>query len=360
MKLRTFLCAVLMCAMAHPGFDSSSRLLQAVQIGAGYAGAQTNAFYESKTVRIITFDPVGGYNFLGRLLTRHLPKYIPGHPNFILQVIPGAGSVVATNYMAQVAKPDGLTLGMPNQRVYMAQLLGNKEVKFDLRKFHWLGSPDRNPSVLYIRADSPYKSIEDIIKAKIPPKCGSTGLEGASFILALEEILGAKLDVVTGYPEARQVDLAVERGEVICRFIGIAAHTNREPFIDWHAKGFDRHILQTGRKRDRSAPDTPTIFELMDRYATSDANRRLAQVLTAAEEFGHPMMAPAATPPDRVKLLRQAYAKALRDPELLAEAQKAQWELDPVPGEDLQELARRVVEQPPAVIEQIKRILRSN
>jgi hypothetical protein len=100
------------------------------------------------------------------------------------------------------------------------------------------------------------------------------------------------------------------------------------------------------------------LFFFLD--SSCDGNRRLVQVLTAAEEFGHPMMAPPARLPDRVKLLRQAYAKAVKDPELLAEAQKAQWKLDPVTGEDLQELARRVVEQPPAVIEQIKRILRSN
>ena len=323
------------------------------------AHAQNTTFYEGKTVRIVTFDSVGGYNFLARLLARHLPKYISGNPNFIVQHMPGAGSVIATNYVSHVAKPDGLTVGMPNERVYLAQLLGDKEANFDMRKFNWIGSPDRNPSILYIRADAPYKSIDDIIKAKTPPKCGSTGLEGASVILALEEILGARFEVVLGYPEARQVDLAVERGEVICRFLGIAAHFNREPFINWHAKGFDRHILQTGQKRDGRAADTPTIFELMDRYGTREINRRLVQVLTAGEEFGHPMMAPPGTPPDRVKFLREAYAKALKDPELLAEAQKGQWDLDPVAGEELQELARQVVDQPPEVVEQTKRILRS-
>ena len=299
-----------------------SRLSQAPGIVDDDAYAQTTTFYEGKTVRIITFDSVGGYNFLARLLARHLPKYIPGNPNFIVQNMPGAGSVIATNYVSHVAKPDGLTVGMPNQRVYLAQLLGDKEADFDMRKFNWIGSPDRNPSILYMRADAPYKSIDDIIKAKTPPKCGSTGLEGASVILALEEILGARFEVVLGYPEARQVDLAVERGEVICRFIGIAAHFNREPFINWHAKGFDRHILQTGQKRDRRAVDTPTIFELMDRHGTREVNRRWVQVLTAGEEFGHPMMAPPGTPPDRVRVLREAYAKALKDPELFGGSSK--------------------------------------
>lgn len=360
MKSRIVLSSALVFAILLPVWIVYFSLLSKAPLTIGdNAYAQTTTFYEGKTVKIVTFDSVGGYNFLARLLARHLPKYIPGSPNFIVQNMPGAGSVIATNYVSHVAKPDGLTVGMPNQRVYLAQLLGNKEANFDMRKFNWIGSPDRNPSLLYIRADAPYKSIDEIIKAKLPPKCGSTGLEGASVILALEEILGARFEVVLGYPEARQVDLAVERGEVICRFIGITAHFNREPFINWHAKGFDRHILQSGQKRDGRAVDTPTIFELMDRYGTREVNRRLVQVLTAGEVFGHPMMAPPGTPPDRVKVLREAYAKALKDPEFLAEAQKGQWDVDPVAGEELQELARQVVDQPSEVVEQTRRILGS-
>ena len=321
------------------------------------ANAQTASFYEGKTVRIVV-GAGGGYDFWARLLAAHMPKYIPGTPNFIVQNMPGAGSVIATNYVYNVAKPDGLSVGMPNQQVYMAEFVGNKEANFEIRKFNWIGSPDRNPSILYIRADTPFKSIDDVIKAKVPPKCGDTGWENASIILALIEILGAKFDLVVGYQEANQVDLAVLRGEVVCRLLGLTAHFSREPFITWHAEGFDRHIFQTGRKRDERAPDLPTITEIMDQYKAPELSRRAVQVLAAGEEFGHPMMAPPGTPPERVKILREAYAKALRDPELLAQAQRGRWAIDPVSGEELQALANRIMNSSVQVVEQVKKIIR--
>ncbi len=319
--------------------------------------AQTRSFYEGKTVRLI-IGPGGGYDYWGRLLARYMAKYLPGNPAFIVQNMPGAGSVIATNYVYNVAKPDGLTVGMPTQQIYMGEFAGNNEVKFQTRKFFWIGSPDRNPVILYMRADAPYKSIDDVIKGKERPRCGGTGWESSSLIVALEDAIGAKFELVLGYQEANQVDLAVVRGEVVCRDLGLTAHFSREPFLSWHAQGFDRHLLQTGRKRDPRAADTPTIFELMDRYKTTDINRRALEVLTAGEEFGHPMMAPPGTPLDRVKILREAYLKAMRDPELLAEAQKARWVIEPVSGEELQAVAERIMVQPPQVVEQVKKILR--
>jgi tripartite-type tricarboxylate transporter receptor subunit TctC len=319
--------------------------------------AQNLSFYEGKTVRLI-IGPGGGYDYWGRLVARYMAKYIPGNPAFVVQNMPGAGSVIATNYVYNVAKPDGLTVGMPTQQIYMGEFVGNPEVKFQMRKFLWIGSPDRNPAILYMRADAPYKSIDDVIKSKVPPKCGGTGWESSSLIVALEDAIGAKFDLVIGYQEANQVDLAVVRGEVVCRDLGLTAHFSREPFLSWHAKGFDRHLLQTGRKRDARAPDTPTIFELMDQHKTTDINRRAVEVLTAGEEFGHPMMAPPGTPMDRVKILRDAYSKAMRDPELIVEAQKARWVIEPVSGEELQAVAERIMVQPPQVVEQVKKILR--
>ena len=202
------------------------------------AHAQTGPFYEGKTVRVI-IGPGGGYDYWGRLLARYMPKYIPGNPSFIVQNMPGAGSVIATNYVHNVAKPDGLTVGMPTQQIYMGEFVGNDEVKFQMRKFLWIGSPDRNPTILYIRADTPYKTIDDVIKSKVPPKCGGTGWESSSLIVALEDALGAKFELVLGYQEASQVDLAVVRGEVVCRDLGLTAHFSREPFLSWHAKGFE-------------------------------------------------------------------------------------------------------------------------
>ena len=288
------------------------------------APAQERSFYQGKTVRLV-IGPGGGYDYWGRLLARYMAKYIPGNPAFVVQNMPGAGSVIATNYVYNVARPDGLTVGMPTQQIYMGEFVGNPEVKFQMRKFLWIGSPDRNPAIMYMRGDAPYKSIHDVIKSSNPPKCGGTGWESSSLIVALQEAIGAKFELVLGYQEANQVDLAVVRGEVVCRDLGLNAHFSREPFLSWHAKGFDRHLFQTGRKRDPRAADTPTVFELMDQYKTAEISRRAIEVLTAGEEFGHPMMAPPGTPMERVRILRDAYAKAVKDPELIAEAQKARW-----------------------------------
>jgi tripartite-type tricarboxylate transporter receptor subunit TctC len=323
----------------------------------GAARAQDN-FFAGKTVRIVVgSSPGGGYDYWARLLARSMAKYVPGNPEVVVQNMPGGGSLVATNYVYSVAKPDGLTLGMPNQSVYMAQVVGDKEARFDAPKFNWIGSPDRNPTVLYIRADSPYKSMDDVIKAKAPPKCGGSGRDSASLVFALEDLIGAKFEVVLGYQGGSQTDLAVERGEVVCRSMGLGAHFSRQPFTLWHSKDFDRHLVQSGRKRDDRATDTPTIHELMDRYKTSELGRQLATVLTAGENFGHPMLAPPGVPVDRVKLLRDAYAKALKDPALLAEVRKQEYDFDPVSGEDLQALAKTVVSQPAPVIERLKKIL---
>jgi tripartite-type tricarboxylate transporter receptor subunit TctC len=321
------------------------------------ARAQDN-FFAGKTVRIVVgSSPGGGYDYWARLLARSMAKYIPGNPEVVVQNMPGGGSLVVTNYVYSVAKPDGLTLGMPNQSVYMAQVVGDKEARFDAQKFNWIGSPDRNPTVLYIRADAPYKSMDDIIRAKAPPKCGGSGRDSASLIFALEDLIGAKFEVVLGYQGGSQTDLAVERGEVVCRSMGLGAHFSRQPFTLWHHKDFDRHLVQSGRKRDDRATDTPTLYELMDRYKTSDLGRQLATVLTAGEEFGHPMIAPPGMPPDRVKLLREAYAKTLRDPALLADVKKQEYDFAPVSGEELQTLAKTVVNQPAPVIERLKKIL---
>ena len=322
--------------------------------------SQAEPFYKGKQIRIVTGATAGGfYDRWGRLLARAMPKYIPGQPDMIVQNMPGAGSLVALNYVYGVVKPDGLTVVMPNSNVYLEQLSGHKEVRFDLRKFPIIGSQEKNFMLLYMRADAPYKTIGDIIKAKEPPKCGSTGVGSAGYILdrVLDLALGAKIDTVMGYPGGNEIDLAVEKGEIQCRGNTILPHFGREPFDTWHKKGFDRHLIQTARKRDPLAPDAPTIYELMDQYKTAESNRRVADVLLSGAEFGRFMMVTPGTPPDRVKMLREAYAKSMKDPELIAEAKKGRMDMDPSTGEELQTLMQEIMDQPPDVIERMKKIL---
>ena len=137
-------------------------------------------FYAGKTITIIAGTKAGDvYDTYARLFAEHLPKYIPGNPNIIVQNMPGAGSMIAANQLYNIAKPDGLTLGMISSGLYFDQLLGAKEVQFDWARYGWIGSPVRNFEVLTMRADTPYKSIEDIQKAAQAPRCGTTGMTGS-------------------------------------------------------------------------------------------------------------------------------------------------------------------------------------
>jgi tripartite-type tricarboxylate transporter receptor subunit TctC len=322
------------------------------------AHSQAN-FYQGKTITVIVGSAPGGlYDLWGRLFARTMGKYVSGNPNMLVQNMPGAGSLVAGNYLYGIAKPDGLTIGMFQTHLYLLQLVGNAEVKFDVRKFNWLGSQEKGQMMLYIRADSPYKSIDDIIKAKEPPKCGGSGPSDQTALLTrlLEETIGAKFVRVLGYKGGSEVDVAMERGEVVCRATRITVHFSREPFLTWEKNGFDRHLMQAGTKRDSRLADVPTIFELMDKYKTSEVGRRLARVILAGDELGRPMVAPPGVPADRVKILRDAYARALKDPDLLAEVSKSRLDMEPSTGEEIQNLYKELMSQPREVIELVKKL----
>jgi tripartite-type tricarboxylate transporter receptor subunit TctC len=287
-------------------------------------------------------------------------KHLAGKPDFIVQNMPGAGTMIAANYVYNVAKPDGLTLGSIAPGLYLAQVIGNKEVKFDWPKFIWIGSPEQNGTLLFMRSDAPYKTLEDIRNAKEPPKCSATaiGTSGHLIPTLLEETLGLKFQLVTGYPGGAEQDLALERGEVHCRAITIAAFFARQPFINWHKSGFVRILVQTSRKRNPKVPDVPTLFELMEKQKVSDSNRRLANVALGSGGFGAwPIISTPGLPSEHSKSLRTAFAKTLQDPEFREEAKKRGWELSPVAGEELESLARDVIAQPPDVIARLKKLL---
>lgn len=338
------------------------KLVLAVLILLGWAsGVCAQApFYQGKTIHIVVgFTPGGFYDRWGRLLARYMPKYLPGNPDMIVQNMAGASSMIAANYVYGVAKPDGLTVVMPINSLYLDQLVGKPEVKYDVRKFEWIGTQEKNTMMLYLRADAPYRSVGDITRAKEPPKCGATGTASSGFIFpkVMEETLGAKFNLVVGYPGGSEIDMAVAKGEIVCRGQDIASHFGREPFVTWHKNGFDRHIIQDGRKRDSRLPDAPTIYELMDEYKTPEVKRRTAEVILASGEFGRAMAASPGTPPERVKILREAYAKAMRDPGLIEEAKKGKMDMDPSSGEELQAIAKQAMEQPAEVIDRVKKML---
>jgi tripartite-type tricarboxylate transporter receptor subunit TctC len=323
------------------------------------AFAQAN-FYSGKTITMVVSSTAGGgYDLWARLMARHIGKYIPGNPSIVVQNMPGAGNIIGANYVYGVAKPDGLTLGAVNPALYFDQLVGRSEVKFDWGKFNWIGSPEKNDIVYYMRADAPFKTIDDLRKAKEPAKCGSTGTGSTGHYIPrlLEETLGIKTQIVSGYPGAADIELAIERGEVFCWSPLLATYFGREPYRRWHKSGYVRVLMQTGAKRDARLKDTPTLNELMQQHKTSEAGRRLAKVILTAATLGRPIGAAPGTPADRVKILRDAYAKAIADPDLLADAAKQGWKVDPTKGEELQALSKEVIAQPREIIERMKWVL---
>jgi tripartite-type tricarboxylate transporter receptor subunit TctC len=324
------------------------------------ARAQGEPYYKGKTLRFVVGSATGNfYDSWARLIARHWGKYIPGNPTVMVQNMPGAGSITAVNYVYSVAKPDGLTVVLPNNSIYIEQLVGRKEAQFDLRKYHWLGSASQDSIMFYMRADTGIKSVADIVKAKQPPSCGGSGTTSSDYIVAriLELTLGGKINSVSGYQGGSDADLAVEKGEIACRAHTLASHFGREPFNTWHKKGFDVHLLQSGRKRDARAPEAPTMYEILDEFKVADAKRRVAQALLAGGEFGRPVLVTPGTPIERIRVLRESLRNVLKDPELLANAKKSRMEVDYTSGEELEKLLKEVLGQPPEVIDQARKIL---
>jgi tripartite-type tricarboxylate transporter receptor subunit TctC len=321
--------------------------------------AQAN-YFQGKTIRVIRGGQAGDlYDLWTRHIATYLGKHIPGNPSITVQNMPGAGSVIAANYIYNVAKPDGLTLGSLNSAIYMDQVIGRKEAQFDWAKFHWFGTPEPTELLFIIRGDSPYKSIDDLRRGGEPPKCGSTGTASITYHVPklIEDVLGGKTTIIAGYKGAGDIDVALERGELQCRLITIAAFFGREPHISWYKKGFTRPLVQTGRKRDPLLPETPTFYELMDSYKVRDADRRLATLIMASNEFGRPWVGPPNMPAERVKILRDAWNRTLKDPDLLAEAKKRRWPVSPIGGEELAALAKEVTTQPVEVVARLKQLL---
>lgn len=317
-------------------------------------------FFEGKTIRIVVGLPAGDvYDLYARMLAAHMGKHIPGNPNIIVQNMPGASSMITANHVYNIGKPDGLTLGSILPSLYFDQLVGRSEVQFDWSKFIWLGSFERSNNLLYMRSDTPHKTIHDVARSSDSPKCGSTGTGSPSYYLVrlLNDTVGTKFNIVTGYQGGQEIDLAVEKGEVVCRAFTVTTFFAREPFHTWRKKNFVRVLAQTGKKRDSRLPEVPTVHELMQEYKTPEATRRLAALVLASGDFGRPIVTTPGIQPERAKILRDAFAKATSDPEFLTEAQKRKLEVDPTSGEELAALAKEVLLANRETIERMQKLL---
>jgi len=321
--------------------------------------AQT-PFYRAKTITLITGTTAGSlYDAYARLIAQHWGKHIPGNPDFIVQNMAGAGSLIAANHLYNVAKPDGLTITSIIPAIYFNQLAGRNEVKFDWAKFNWIGSVDRSDNLVYMRSDTPFKTIHDVRRAIQPPKCSATGTGTVGHYTPklLNETIGTKFDIVLGYPGGPEMDLAVEKNETQCRALSLAAWFSGEPYRSWQAKGFAHVLIQTGKKRDERLARVPTLNELMDEVRTDEVGRRLVTVVLASGELGRPYLLPPGILAERLKTLREAFMKTMADPAFMDDAKKRNLELEPSTGEEIEKTAKAVTSQPPEVIERVKKLM---
>jgi tripartite-type tricarboxylate transporter receptor subunit TctC len=232
-------------------------------------------------------------------------------------------------------------------------------MQFDWAKFVWIGSPEQTQRIIYIRGDAPFKTVDDLRGVAEGPRCGATalGTVGHYFPRLVEEALGVKFNLVLGYPGAAEIDLAIQKNEVQCRAGSLEGYFGSEPSKSWAKSGFSRVLINGGTKRDGRIADVATLYELMDKRKVPEVTRRLATVLLSPDYIGRPLATTPGVPVERVKLLREAFNKALVDPELVAEAKKRAWEIEPVTGEELEAIGKKVMAQPADVIERMKKIL---
>jgi tripartite-type tricarboxylate transporter receptor subunit TctC len=330
-----------------------------ILIAVSQAPAQT-PYYQGKTITIITGSQAGDlFDIYARMIALHMGKHIPGNPNILVQNMPGAGHIVAANFVYGVAKPDGLTVLAPNPNLYIDQLIGRPEIKFDWAKFSWIGNASRTTDLLYMRSDAPFKTIEDVRSAKEPPKCGATGTGTTGYLVPrlLDETIGARFNIVTGYKGGNEIDLAVERGELQCRAFSVTAFFGREPFHTWRKTNFVRAIIQLGEKRDNRLADVPTLNELMEKYKTPEIGRRLASIVISSEVFQRPYMGPPGMRPEHAKILRDAFQKTLKDNAFIEEVKSKKLDTEYTSGEEMETLAKEMMSQKPEIIERLRKVL---
>src|SRR5881394_1900322 len=312
------------------------------------AAAQPN--FAGKTVTIIVgYKPGGGYDGTARMLARHLPQHLPGKPTVIVQNMPGGNSIIGANHMYNVAKPDGLTIGTFNRNLPIAQLTGVQGVKFDITKFQWVGSAANETTILAIRNDLPYKTFEELRKAKENVIIGSTG-PGANthdFPLLLKDLLGVNLKIVSGYSSSADIMLAVERKEVDGR---AGSYTSLRQFID---RGLVRPLI-----RARSTEPGLEQLPVDESFAPTPRAKAIMALRSAPEVIARPYVLPPNRPTDIVKVYRDAFAATIKDPALVAESQKAQFDLDYTPGDQAMKVLKEVLSQPKDIVDEFSKYVK--
>jgi len=306
-------------------------------------------YYAGQTIRIVVGSATGGgYDRNARLMAKYLPKYIPGAPLFIVENMVGASSIIAANHVYSIAKPDGLTIGLFNRVVPFSQLLKVQGVQFDMTKFSWIGSVTVEPSVFALRTDLPYKTLDDLRNTKqpIPISCSGISTQDAHFVILLKEFCGLNLSLVT-YKSANDGFLAMERKETDGK---AGAYSDLKPFI---LRGLIRPWIR-GRVSKEEIDQLPVNEDL-----TSDKiGKTIMAMYSSSDILGRSYVAPPGTPAATVNILREAFAQAVKDPELLADAKKLLLDIKFTPAEEALKIITNTINQPPAVVKEFSRIIK--
>lgn len=301
---------------------------------------------------VVSSSAGGGYDTLSRAVARYLGKHIPGNPAVIVRNMPGAGGILAMNYLANVAPRDGLTIGQVQNNTPFEPLFGTKEATYDATKMTWLGTPSVETALLIVWHTSPIMTIEDA--RRIPMTAGASGANSTPSFYArlLNELLGLKLRVIAGYPGQNEAFLAMERGELDTYGDTFwSALTSTRP--DWIKEKKIRILVQYGPEKEAALPDVPYGPDLVK----NEDDRKLFEAAYAPLAAGRPFVAPPGLPAERAAALRAGLLATFNDPEFLADAAKKRLIINkPTSGEAMQAQIARVYEMPERVIDRLRRI----
>lgn len=309
-------------------------------------------FYKKTTVTLqIGSGPAGGYDTVGRLVARNISRYIPGNPTIVVQNVPGGGSLQLANQFANTTKNDGSVFGVMNSGMATTPLLDPRAVHFDTRKFGFLGSPSGEVEVLVAWRDANVTKPEDVFARPMIIGASSPGSATYDIPYLMNSLLGAKFKIVTGYPSSNDIKLALERGEVQGDgSLGLSSLLTE--YADVYKSGKLIIVAQYGFERAKELPNTP-LFPIGD----VEANRKMFAIAYARSSYGQPFVTPPGVPQERVAALRTAFEKTMRDPDFLAQAEAAHFEIDPISGQYLTDLTEKLFATPPDILARLQDLI---
>jgi tripartite-type tricarboxylate transporter receptor subunit TctC len=322
---------------------SSLILVAALACGHAWAQPSVESFYKGRTVDlVIGYSVGGGYDTYARVIARHLGKHIPGKPTIVPKNMPGAGSLKSANYLYQVAPKDGTVIATFARGMAMELLLGGDGIQFEADRFVWIGSANNEVSVCASWHTSPVKTWVDVLKTELIVGGTGSGADTDTFPIVLKNVLGAKLKLITGYPGGNDVALAMERGEVTGR-CGWSWSSLTSRHGHWLKDNKISVFIQIALDRHPEiSKDVPLVMDL----ARNDEQKQIMRLIFARQVMGRPYAAPPGIPADRAKALRDAFDATMKDKEFLAEAEKADLEIAPVTGAEIEKLIADIYRAP--------------